>query len=80
MEFSFSVATCFHVRCSRLQRFSFVGSRKAEPRQGSIMKTLFSAGAIVTFLGLAVAFTYAQTQTTNSSTTYIETSKVLGGR
>ena len=42
------------------------------------MKTLFSAGAIVTFLGLAVASTYAQTQTTNSSTTYIETSKLVG--
>jgi sporulation protein YlmC with PRC-barrel domain len=43
------------------------------------MKTLFSAGAIVAFLGLAVASTYAQTQTTtSSSTTYIETSKLVG--
>jgi sporulation protein YlmC with PRC-barrel domain len=76
MEFSYSVATCFHVRCSRLPRFSFVGSRKAEPKQRSIMKTLLSAGAIVAFLGLAS--TYPQTQSTNSSTTYIETSKLVG--
>jgi sporulation protein YlmC with PRC-barrel domain len=62
-----------------LQRFSFVGSHKAEPKQGSIMKTLFSIGTIVAFLGLAVASTYAQNQTTtSSSTTYIETSKLVG--
>ena len=43
------------------------------------MKTLRSTGTIAAFLGLAVAFTYAQTQsTTSSSTTYIETSKLVG--
>lgn len=43
------------------------------------MKTPLSLGAIVAFLGLAVASTFAQTQTTTSSnTTYIETSKLVG--
>jgi sporulation protein YlmC with PRC-barrel domain len=43
------------------------------------MKTLFSIGVVAAFLGLAVASTYAQTQTTtSSSTSYIETSKLVG--
>jgi sporulation protein YlmC with PRC-barrel domain len=43
------------------------------------MKTLFSLGGIMSILGLAVASTFAQTQsTTSSSTTYIQTSKVIG--
>jgi len=45
------------------------------------MKILLSFGAIVAFLGLAVASTFAQTQTstsTSSNTTYIETSKLVG--
>src|SRR4051812_18144905 len=43
------------------------------------MKTLFSIGATAAFLALAVAPTHAQTQpTTGSSTTYIETSKLVG--
>jgi sporulation protein YlmC with PRC-barrel domain len=43
------------------------------------MKTLFSLEVIAAFLGLAVVSTYAQTQTTtSSSTTYIETSKFIG--
>jgi sporulation protein YlmC with PRC-barrel domain len=43
------------------------------------MKTLFSLGGIMAILGLAVASTFAQTQsTTSSSTTYIQTSKLVG--
>jgi sporulation protein YlmC with PRC-barrel domain len=43
------------------------------------MKTLFSLGGIMAILGLAVAATFAQTQsTTSSSTTYIQTSKFIG--
>src|SRR5882724_4919466 len=43
------------------------------------MKTLFSLRAIMAILGLAVASTFAQTQsTTSSSTSYIQTSKFIG--
>jgi sporulation protein YlmC with PRC-barrel domain len=43
------------------------------------MKTLFSLGGIMAVLGLAVASTFAQTQnSTSSSATYIQTSKVIG--
>src|SRR6476659_6920220 len=43
------------------------------------MKTLFSLVGIMAILGLAVASTFAQTQsTTSSSTTYIQTSKLVG--
>src|SRR5437867_5696684 len=44
------------------------------------MKTLFSLGAFVAVLGLAGASTFAQTQstTTSSSTTYVQTSKLVG--
>src|SRR5256886_11541455 len=43
------------------------------------MKTLFSIGAMITILGLTVTSTLAQTQTTTtSSTTYIQTSKLVG--
>jgi sporulation protein YlmC with PRC-barrel domain len=43
------------------------------------MKTLLSLGAMVAVLGLAMGSTFAQTQsTTSSSTTYIQTSKVIG--
>jgi sporulation protein YlmC with PRC-barrel domain len=43
------------------------------------MKTLFLLRGIMTILGLAVASTFAQTQsTTSSSTTYIQTSKLIG--
>src|SRR6267142_660795 len=42
------------------------------------MKTLFSLGGIMVILGLAVASTFAQTQSTSSSTTYIQTSKLIG--
>src|SRR6266536_3034521 len=43
------------------------------------MKTLFSLGAMNIILGLAVASTFAQTQTTTtSSTTYIQASKLVG--
>ena len=43
------------------------------------MKTLFSLGGIMAILGLAVASTFAQTQSTaSSSTTYIQTSKFIG--
>src|SRR5438270_8435953 len=43
------------------------------------MKTLFSLGAMIIILGLAVASTFAQTQTTTtSSTTYIQVSKLVG--
>ena len=41
------------------------------------MKTLFSF-LITAILGLAVASTFAQTQSTTSSTSYIETSKFIG--
>src|SRR5947199_3892900 len=44
------------------------------------MKTLFSLGAFVAVLGLAGASTFAQTQstTTSSNTTYVQTSKLVG--
>src|SRR6266498_3932540 len=43
------------------------------------MKTLLSLGAMVAVLGLAMASTFAQTQsTTSSSTTYVQTSKLVG--
>src|SRR6476660_5379805 len=42
------------------------------------MKTLFSLLAVMAIWGLAVAPTFAQTQNTSSSTTYIETSKFIG--
>src|SRR6476661_3817021 len=43
------------------------------------MKTLFSLRAVMAILGLAVASTFAQTQsTTSSSTSYIQTSKFIG--
>ena len=43
------------------------------------MKTLFSLGGITAILGLALASTFAQTQSTaSSSTTYIQTSKLIG--
>src|SRR6266704_3602537 len=42
------------------------------------MKTLFSLGAMIIILGLAVASTFAQTQTTTTSTTYIQVSKLVG--
>src|SRR5258708_29401913 len=43
------------------------------------MKTLFSLRAIMAIFGLAVASTFAQTQsTTSSSTSYIQTSKFIG--
>src|SRR6476469_7896593 len=42
------------------------------------MKTIFSLRAVMAILGLAVASTFAQTQSTSSSTTYIETSKFIG--
>src|SRR6476469_9467306 len=42
------------------------------------MKTIFSLRAVMAILGLAVASTFAQTQNTSSSTTYIETSKFIG--
>src|SRR5881397_33217 len=43
------------------------------------MKTLFSLGAMIIILGLAVGSTFAQTQnTTSSSTTYVQTSKLVG--
>jgi sporulation protein YlmC with PRC-barrel domain len=42
------------------------------------MKTLFSLPGIIAILGLAVASTFAQTQSTTSSTSYIQTSKFIG--
>jgi sporulation protein YlmC with PRC-barrel domain len=42
------------------------------------MKTLFSLGGMMAILGLAMASTFAQTQSTSTSTTYIETSKFIG--
>src|SRR5205814_345119 len=43
------------------------------------MKTLLSLGAMVAVLGLAMASTFAQTQsTTSSSTTYVQSSKLVG--
>jgi sporulation protein YlmC with PRC-barrel domain len=42
------------------------------------MKTLFSLRSITAILGLAVASTFAQTQSTTSSTSYIQTSKFIG--
>src|SRR5881396_2332586 len=43
------------------------------------MKTLLSLGAMVAVLGLAMASTFAQTQsTTSSSTTYHQASKIVG--
>src|SRR5205809_6258303 len=43
------------------------------------MKTLLSLGAMVAVLGLAMASTFAQTQsTTSSSTTYVQASKIVG--
>src|SRR5947208_1947933 len=43
------------------------------------MKILLSLGAMVAVLGLAMASTFAQTQsTTSSSTTYVQTSKLVG--
>jgi sporulation protein YlmC with PRC-barrel domain len=43
------------------------------------MKTLFSLRAIMAILGLAVVSTFAQTQsTTSSSTSYVQTSKFIG--
>ena len=42
------------------------------------MKTLFSLPRIMAILGLAVASTFAQTQSTTSSTSYIQTSKFIG--
>ena len=43
------------------------------------MKALFSLGGIIAIFGLTVASTFAQTQsTTSSSTTYIQTSKLVG--
>jgi len=52
-----------------------------EPKQTSLMKTLFSLGGMMAILGLAMASTFAQTQSTSTSggnTTYIETSKFIG--
>ena len=43
-----------------------------------LMKNLLSIAAMSAILGLAVASTIAQTETTTSSTTYIETSKLVG--
>jgi sporulation protein YlmC with PRC-barrel domain len=43
------------------------------------MKTLFSLTAIIALLGLAATSTCAQTQsTTSSTTTYVQTSKLVG--
>jgi len=42
------------------------------------MKTLFSLGGMMAILGLAMASTFAQTQSTSTSTTYVETSKFIG--
>ena len=42
------------------------------------MKTLFSLPGIMAILGLAVGSTLAQTQSTASSTSYIQTSKFIG--
>src|SRR3954453_20174623 len=43
------------------------------------MKIVFSLRAVMAILGLAIASAFAQTQTTtNSNTTYIETSKFIG--
>src|SRR5213595_226032 len=43
------------------------------------MKTLLSLGAMVAVLGLAMASTFAQTQsTTTSTTTYVQSSKLVG--
>jgi sporulation protein YlmC with PRC-barrel domain len=60
--------------------FFCVGSHEIEPKQISLMKTLFAFGAMLGVLSLAVAPTIAQTQTTGtgSNTTYIETSKFIG--
>src|SRR6266516_724632 len=57
----------------------FAGSQEIEPKLLSFMKTSFILTATVTFLGLAVASTFAQTQsTTTSSTTYVQASKIVG--
>jgi sporulation protein YlmC with PRC-barrel domain len=42
------------------------------------MKTLFSLRGVMAILGMAVASTFAQTQSTTSSTSYIQTSKFIG--
>jgi sporulation protein YlmC with PRC-barrel domain len=42
------------------------------------MKTLFSLPGIMAILGLTVGSTLAQTQSTTSSTSYIQTSKFIG--
>jgi len=42
------------------------------------MKTLFLPGVMTAILGLAVASTSAQTQSSSTSTTYVQTSKLVG--
>ena len=70
----------FYIRADHASRFVVVGSHHGEPKDLSLMKTLLSMATIAAFFGLAVAPAIAQTQTTttNSSTTYVETSKFIG--
>ncbi|PYK09228.1 MAG: hypothetical protein DME61_07250 [Verrucomicrobia bacterium] len=57
----------------------FVGSHDVEPKFLSLMKTSLILTAMIAFWGLAVASTFAQTQTTtSSSTTYVQASKIVG--
>ncbi len=68
-----------HIRIADAARILFAGSQLAEPQPLIVMKTQAICGAMAFFLGLAVASTPAQTQSTSSSsTTYIETSKFVG--
>jgi sporulation protein YlmC with PRC-barrel domain len=69
----------FYIHRKDTWRFFFSGSDVIEPKLLSLMKTLFLSGATIAILGLAVAPISGQTQsTTTSSTTYIETSKLVG--
>src|SRR6266513_3645339 len=57
----------------------FAGSQEIEPKLLSFMKTSLIHTAMVAFSGLAMASTFAQTQsTTTNSTTYVQASKIVG--
>lgn len=70
-------ATCFHIRDSDAPRFFLCRLPDGSHRNLLLlMKTLLSFGAMIAVVGLAMASASAQTQ--SSSTTYIETSKLVG--